>query len=233
MLWKKTQREGGGPFYIHSCVEENPTQRGRTPSHCIVWKKTQHKGGGPLVLHLCGRKHNVEWQNPFVSCLCGWKHNGKGKPLLVVSVWKETWREGVSPLLLHPFAKKTRRERVSPLLSCLWCQQITTALENECRARFWGRWSGGGGSSIYHPRKRAQTLVFEGSGWWGTCLMVSNKKRKRNIAGIPCTPTPCVPFLLAFSLFAFEVAACQWLWSARLLIIPWTNNAQRFVNDKQ
>jgi len=37
--------------------------------------------------------------------------------------------------------------------------------------------------------------------------MVSNTKRKRNIAGVPCTPTPRVPFLLAFSLFAFEVAA--------------------------
>jgi len=104
---------------------------------------------------------------------------------------------------------ETRRERVSPLSSRLWWQQITTTLKNELCTCFQGWWSSGGGSSIYHLRKRASELVFEGSGWWGTCLMVSNTKRKRNIAGVPCMPTPRVRFLLVFSLFAFEVAACQ------------------------
>jgi hypothetical protein len=77
------------------------------------------------------------------------------------------------------------------------------------------QWSGGGGSSsTYHHQKQASELVFMGSGWWGTCLIVSNtKKWMRNIAGIPCMPTPCVPFLPAF---AFEVAVWRW-WSARLL----------------
>jgi len=150
----------------------------------------------------------VEGQNPFVSCLVDENTTGRGNPFSSHLCGKRHDGNG-GPLSLRPVAKKTRRERVSPLSSRLWWQQITTTLKNELCACFRGRWSGGGGSSIYHPRKQASELVFEGGGWWGTCLMVSNTKRKRNIAGVPCTPTPRVPFLLAFSLFAFEVAACQ------------------------
>jgi len=184
----------------------------------LLWNRTMcvtAEGQNPFMLCLVD-ENTTGRGNPFLSCLCGKRHDGNG-----------------GPLSSRPVAKKTRRERISPLSSRLWWQQITTALKNELCACFRGWWSGGGGSSIYHPWKQASELVFEGSGRWGTCLMVSNTKRKRNIAGVPCTPTPRVPFLLAFLLFAFEVAVCQWLWSARLLIIPCTNNTQRFVNDKQ
>jgi len=196
-------------------VEENPTRRGGDPSTLPVWKKTQCGGAEPLRV---------------VSC--GWKHNGKGKPLLVASVWKETRWERGTPLVASSCKENTTGEGFPPLVASLVAADNHRP-QNELCACFRGQWSGGGGSSIYHPQKQASELVFEGGGWWGTCLMVSNTKRKRNIAGVPCTPTPRVPFLLAFSLFAFEVAACQWPWSARLLIIPCTNNTQRFVNDKQ
>jgi len=155
-----------------------------------------------------------------LSCLCGRKHDGRGFPLLVASVWNQTRWEGGPSCCACVEGHTT--EGVSPLLLCL-CGMKHDGKGNtpSCGACVEGNMTEGVSPflshlcGIKHDRKgdtpsRRICFVFIASVHnvraKPSFLHIGGQKhqKQRNIAGIPCTPTPhvtvpCLPSVLLHS----------------------------------
>ena len=193
----------GRNLLCHVCVEENPMRRGRTPTrHVCVEENTTPRGRTPSC-RVCVDENTTM---------------GRGFPPLVASVWKETRQEGVPPPLVAPVWKETMmgrgfpqapsrcvsggsrqptRSKTSGLVlvfegdGLVVVAAVTTTLENERLCSF-SRAVDGGVTAVITALETEHRRSFSRAVDGTYLTVVSNTESIKNIAGVPCTPTPVV-----------------------------------------